>query len=141
LLDEIGSNGKQDAAEHQEALIEAVTPKWSRGFGTWPALSLRLSTRSFDIGRCSGRRRNESVEKVSYRWGDLQARPPFTSEGPAIRQGRQLQPSKPTNPPAQAIVSFVPEAELPGLCKLHRLSWAIAAMAARNSLGGVLQDR
>src|SRR5436305_1777254 len=39
------------------------------------------------------------------------------------------------------IVSDVPEAELTGLCNLHRLRCVIAAMAARSSPGGVLQDR
>jgi len=34
LLDEIGGNGKPDAAKRPEALIAAVTPKWGRGFGT-----------------------------------------------------------------------------------------------------------
>jgi hypothetical protein len=33
------------------------------------------------------------------------------------------------------------EAELTGLCNLHRLRCVIAAMAARSSPGGVLQDR
>jgi hypothetical protein len=50
-------------------------------------------------------------------------------------------PSAPDMPCAPRQLRLVPQAELPGLCKLHRLSWAIAAMAARNSLGGVLQDR
>jgi len=92
LLDEIGGNGKQDAAERQEALIAAVTPKWSGGFGTWPALSLRLSTRALTTAVL-----NYAQWLISAEFEAFTPRPPDRA-GTGSHRVRQTRPERVRKP-------------------------------------------